>query len=119
MSIKPEEIVPDYDTSIASNPWAVDSLRKFLFYNCPECDFKAKDEPSFQNHAVELHNKVQFSIDESTHIMLRELPSVSNTVKKNFTVDGKNGFFSNLKTGNLPVKICFGEKAKNVVKSII
>jgi hypothetical protein len=64
ISIKPEEIVPDYDGDkfnvelIASNPWAVDSLRKFLFYNCPECDFKAKDEPTFQKHAFNSHFQV-------------------------------------------------------------
>jgi hypothetical protein len=42
------------------NPWAVDSLRRFLFYNCPECDFKAQDETAFQNHAIESHYQVQF-----------------------------------------------------------
>jgi hypothetical protein len=51
------------DEPMEVNPWAVDSLGKFLFYNCPECDFKAKDEPSFQNHAVELHYQVHYSID--------------------------------------------------------
>jgi hypothetical protein len=69
--IKTEEIVPFYDADkfnvepMEENPWAVDSLSKFLFYNCPECDFKFKDEPSFQNHAVELHYQVQYSIDKS------------------------------------------------------
>jgi uncharacterized C2H2 Zn-finger protein len=40
------------------NPWAVDSLSWFLFYNCPECDFATKDESTFQYHAIESHIQV-------------------------------------------------------------
>jgi hypothetical protein len=53
------------DEPMEENPWAVDSLSRFIFYNCPECDFKAKDEPSFQNHAVEFHYQVQFSSESA------------------------------------------------------
>jgi hypothetical protein len=48
------------DEPMEENPWAVDSLRRFLFYNCPECDFKGQDETAFQNHAIESHYQVQF-----------------------------------------------------------
>jgi hypothetical protein len=40
------------------NPWAVDSLNKFLFFNCPECDFKVQDQLAFQYHAIESHYQV-------------------------------------------------------------
>ena len=37
------------------NPWAVDSIKDFWFLNCPECDFKAKEDDSFLDHANEEH----------------------------------------------------------------
>ena len=37
------------------NPWDVDSLEAFACFKCPECDFDAKFEGPFQNHAVENH----------------------------------------------------------------
>ena len=37
------------------NPWDVDSLEAFACLKCPECDFDAKFEGPFQNHAVENH----------------------------------------------------------------
>ena len=33
------------------NPLAVDSIKDFWFLNCPECDFKAKEENCFLHHA--------------------------------------------------------------------
>ena len=38
-----------------TNPWMVDSIKDFWFLNCPECNFKAKEEISFQKHAIEEH----------------------------------------------------------------
>ena len=37
------------------NPWLIENIQKFLFLNCPECEFKTKKENSFQDHAVERH----------------------------------------------------------------
>ena len=41
------------------NPWAVSSLKEFLMYNCPECDFKVKQEFGFYEHAIKSHTKAQ------------------------------------------------------------
>ena len=37
------------------NPWLVDSIEAFLFFNCPQCSFKAKDKNFFQGHALQNH----------------------------------------------------------------
>ena len=38
------------------NPWLVDSIKDFWFLNCPECNFKAKEEEHFQKHAINEHS---------------------------------------------------------------
>ena len=40
---------------MSNNPWLVDSAQAFLFLNCPECTFKAKEEETFECHAVKNH----------------------------------------------------------------
>ena len=40
-----------------SNPWSVDSIEDFNFYNCPECEFKSKEAKDFKDHAVSNHPK--------------------------------------------------------------
>ena len=37
------------------NPWLVNFLEDFLFYCCPECDFKHDEKSSFMSHAVVQH----------------------------------------------------------------
>ena len=37
------------------NPWAVDSLQKFNYYCCPECDIKCQAKQDFIKHAFECH----------------------------------------------------------------
>ena len=37
------------------NPWQVESIETFYVLKCPECNFDAKEEIMFQNHAVENH----------------------------------------------------------------
>ena len=37
------------------NPWLVDSIQAFAFFNCPECQVKTKDENYFQDHALQNH----------------------------------------------------------------
>ena len=37
------------------NPWAVSDLEEFLFFCCPECDFKKKNIDEFLNHAINIH----------------------------------------------------------------
>ena len=42
---------------VDQNPWAVENIKAFSFYCCPECDFKSKDGNYFKRHAVESHNR--------------------------------------------------------------
>ena len=37
------------------NPWSANHLDDFLFYNCPECDFKEHSKDFFVKHALNLH----------------------------------------------------------------
>ena len=39
------------------NPWLVDNIQAFSYLNCPECDFKVKEEILFQYHALKNHPK--------------------------------------------------------------
>ena len=37
------------------NPWEVSNLENFLFYCCPQCDYKCQDVSNFESHAEENH----------------------------------------------------------------
>ena len=38
------------------NPWAVDNLKEFLYYCCPECEGKVKSLEDFLHHALNQHD---------------------------------------------------------------
>ena len=38
------------------NPWAVNNLKDFLYYCCPECDEKIKSLETFLQHALNKHD---------------------------------------------------------------
>ena len=37
------------------NPWKVETIQAFYFFNCPECAFKTKTEDMFKMHAFRNH----------------------------------------------------------------
>ena len=37
------------------NPWQVENIEEFSYFNCPECVFRSKEENFFEAHAVENH----------------------------------------------------------------
>ena len=37
------------------NPWAVKNFKDFLMFNCPECEFKTKEELKLMCHGLEKH----------------------------------------------------------------
>ena len=45
-------------TEMNENPWAVTGSRAFIFYCCPECEFKSESEKTFIQHAVKNHKRV-------------------------------------------------------------
>ena len=40
-----------------NGPWSSAELKEYLFYCCPECDVKVKEEDKFLQHAVKAHSK--------------------------------------------------------------
>ena len=57
-----------------NNPWKIDCIEAFLFFNCPECAFIAKEKNLFQDHAKDNHpqsyvlfgGKIEKSKDQKT-----------------------------------------------------
>ena len=42
---------------VKHNPWSVESIEDFRFYNCPECDHKEPIKRDFLKHAIRCHPK--------------------------------------------------------------
>ena len=40
---------------VKHNPWSVESIEDFRFYNCPECDHKTKTKTLFVKHVFSTH----------------------------------------------------------------
>ena len=63
LSIEEMDTINEYTTSdeIKSeiNPWASKDLKEFLFYNCPECEYRTSYEPDFYDHALSTHPKAK------------------------------------------------------------
>ena len=57
-----------------NNPWNVPNLSDFMFYNCPECVYKCKDDTDFQTHAVVNHPQAKcfFEKLEENHELILE-----------------------------------------------
>ena len=37
------------------NPWKVQNISEFVYFCCPECVFRSKEDSSFQAHALQNH----------------------------------------------------------------
>ena len=48
--LKEKESLDDF------NPWHVNHVSSFLYYCCPECDFKIPTEEKFIEHAIANHD---------------------------------------------------------------
>ena len=68
METKVEEKVYPWEAPVEVehkvNPWEVSSIEAFLYYNCPECDVKAKDSDVFLSHALECHELARQSLSK-------------------------------------------------------
>jgi hypothetical protein len=51
--------VKEYIMDIKHNPWAVESLKEFLFYCCPACPDRCVTKKTFINHALIKHPQVK------------------------------------------------------------
>ena len=50
------------DSDVSINPWTVSTFKEFLYYCCPECDIKTKEEALFFQHALEKHRQAQVAL---------------------------------------------------------
>ena len=60
------------------NPWSVPSFGHFLFFNCPECDYRNCDERQFYEHSIGSH------VQAVTTFEIDEPKSVENLTLKDF-----------------------------------
>jgi hypothetical protein len=79
--VEEDEETIEYMVEPMANPWAVASLSKFQFYNCPECDFKAKHEGTFYTHAIESHSQANECWSEWLHLSVSTLRHSKNYSK--------------------------------------
>ena len=88
------------------NPWLVDSIQAFAFFNCPECQFKTKDENFFQDHALQNHPlSFEFfctSSEKAKEIVteIEKIESLENKNKEDKTLEQLISSDSNSKTTN-------------------
>ena len=82
----PLETKPD-----VANPWNVESLEHFLYYNCPECEVKHETKAKFIIHAVDAHPR--------SHPFI---PNFDIKEEKDFIDDSENGYgvYDNFDTSN-------------------
>ena len=88
------------------NPWLVDSIQAFAFFNCPECQVKTKDENFFQDHALNNHPlSFEFfgtSSEKTKEIVteIEKIESLENKTKENKTLEQLTFPDSDLKKTN-------------------
>ena len=56
------------------NPWLVENVHAFSFFNCPECVFKTKTEDIFETHAVSNHPLSCMLFENSIKTIIKEEP---------------------------------------------
>ena len=75
------------------NPWLVDSIQAFSFFNCPECQVKTKDKNFFQGHALQNHPlSFEFFCTSSKKpkdivTEIEKIESLENKTKENKTLE--------------------------------
>ena len=63
---------------VMDNPWSVPSFGHFLYFNCPECDYRNCDERLFYEHATNSH------VQADTIFKIKEPKSVESFTLKDF-----------------------------------
>ena len=53
-------------------PWVFESLIDFLYYNCPDCEFKSKKKETFINHAVDNHGQCRENLSSESNELRQE-----------------------------------------------
>ena len=85
-------------TTKSENPWNINSLYEFQYFNCPSCEFKHGIKQDFVYHAYQHHPE---SIDYLTNISdgsLKDVLSPWNTIEKTKHKPKVKGNTENFKT---------------------
>ena len=71
------------------NPWNVASIEEFSHFNCPECDFRTKENKKFQDHATKNHPLSVVLFSKGTKVItfnsrneLNQLKNMSKDTKR-------------------------------------
>ena len=103
------------DPCTFTNPWVVDSIQSFSFLNCPECDFKVKEEDDFHKHAVKNHPLSFVLFDQS---MKKELPDFESIEQDSFPKELTYLASENIKTEFVGIKSEYAEETANVIETL-
>ena len=98
-----------------NNPWLVDSIQSFSFLNCPECNFKVKEEDNFHKHAVENHPLSFVLFDQS---MKKELPDFESIEQNSFPKELTYLASENIKTEFVGIKSEHAVETANVIEKL-
>ena len=50
------------------NPWLVEDISAFLYYNCPQCTYRSQETQVFEEHAISKHPlSLEFFKDKGCH----------------------------------------------------
>ena len=87
-----EEAIVDH------NPWSSGNISEFLFYNCPECDVKEKDQYAFLGHALQNHTRARISLSgknhDEEHILIDQTDLIEESKDEQVDIAKNNGTFS-------------------------
>ena len=106
--------------SLSENPWLADNIQSFVFINCPECDYKTKKEPTFQDHAKKKH-PMSFAFFEKLSIKSEPPDSKSNeqseTVSDLDLDDSQMGtdYFETIQCDKTLEEIMFSEQNERII----
>ena len=94
-------------------PWNVSAIEEFLYYCCPECDWKTKNHETFLQHAISSHKKAEKALggqtpnalddikeesEESEPIEAMDYLAVEMKVEKNFECYACETYFESEET---------------------
>ena len=87
MEMSENEMEYEYDNSYTNgeghiNPWFVNSVEDFLYYNCPECNVKTQSRERFLKHARKNHPMAK----EAKHIFGKK-KKIKNEYEEDFIDD--------------------------------
>ena len=68
----------------SASPWVVDQLEDFLYFCCPECNYRKQSEGEFLQHALQKHHNakdhlqkfVKSKIESGGEIQIKEESSI-------------------------------------------